>query len=186
MKGGGFSWVLLQISGSKASNKPQGMKMKAEWPQCNLDAVHEYSVGRIWNFSLDLGPNAAARIYSNQIEEEACINAFKQNLPISVELCWQAVIFFCVNIVKGKYLNRKINKKAHWLEVEWKNEDSWSQWEFCHGFYWSWGLHAFCFPLNVCRELRCWILKPISRCQLVSRKCACVCLQVSVHAHASY
>lgn len=27
---GGRSSVLLQISGSKASNKPQGMKMKAE------------------------------------------------------------------------------------------------------------------------------------------------------------
>lgn len=69
------------------------MKMKAEWPQPNSDAVHEHSVGRIWNFSLDLGPNAVARIYSNQTEEEACINAFKENLPIPVELCWQAVIF---------------------------------------------------------------------------------------------
>lgn len=67
--------------------------MKAELPQPNSDAIHEHSVGRIWNFSLDLEPNTAGRIYSNQTEEEACINAFKQNLPIFVELCWQAVIF---------------------------------------------------------------------------------------------
>lgn len=83
--------------------------------------------------------------------------------------------FSCVNIVWGKYLNKKMNKKMRWLEVEWKNEDSWSQLEFCHGFYWSLGLHTFYFFLNVCRELRYWILKPSSGSQLQSRKCVCVC-----------
>lgn len=71
MKGDGFSLALLQISGSKASNKPQGMKTKTEQPQSNSDVIREHSVGRTGKFSLHLGPNDVALNNSNQTKEEA-------------------------------------------------------------------------------------------------------------------
>lgn len=158
MKGGGFSWTLLFLVLKLVKN------LKAwKWRQHDLSPIQMLYMSVLWA-EFEISILICVQILwleSTLIKPRGSLH---KHLQTEIADFCRALLtssyFSCVNIVWGKYLNKKINKKVRWLEVEWKNEDSWSQWEFCHGLYWSLGLHIFYFFLNVCRELRCWILKP--------------------------